>query len=260
MKQRYFIEIAYDGTNYFGWQIQPNHISVQERIQTVLSKLYNEPISIIGCGRTDTGVHAKQYFFHFDAPLERKKLKSSLKLMFPEDISLINIHKVAETAHARFDAIERSYTFHMHHKKNIFKRHYSLATDLKSLDMSKIQTACSVFEKEQNYLPLCKKNPSLEHHLSDVREVNFTLNEAKTEAIFEVRANRFLHNQIRRMVGALLNIGIGKLEVSELEEAMQNDGILKINDTVSAHALFLHSIKYPYICATNERQEKKHRL
>lgn len=253
MKQRYFIEIAFDGSNYFGWQIQPNHISVQERIQEVLSQLYNEPISIVGCGRTDTGVHAKQYFFHFDAPLERKKLKSSLKLMFPEDISLINVYPVEERAHTRFDATERSYTYHLHHKKNIFKRHFSLAADLKSLDMKQIKAACLVFEKEQNYLPLCKKNPSLEHHLSDVRSVKFTLNESKTEAIFEVTANRFLHNQIRRMVGALINIGLGKLEVSELEDAMQNEGVLKINDTVSPHALFLHSIKYPYICATNEQ-------
>lgn len=247
MKQRFFIEIAYDGTNYFGWQIQAKQISVQEKIQAVLSKLYNEPIKIVGCGRTDTGVHAKQYFFHFDAPLEREKLKSSLKLMLPEDISLINVYKVAATAHARFDATERSYIYHLHHKKDIFKRHYSLSTDLKNLDLNKIKAACIVFQKEQNYLPLCKKNPSLEHHLSDVRAVNFSLNETKTEAIFEVRANRFLHNQIRRMLGALLNIGIGKITVAELESAMKNNGTLKFNDTVSPHGLFLQTIKYPFI-------------
>ena len=106
-----------------------------------------------------------------------------------------------------------------------------------------------LFLNEKNYLPLCKKNPELSNHLSDVNEVSFLFSEDKTKAVFQVTANRFLHNQIRRMVGALLNVGNGRLEVSELEFAMQNDTLLKLNDTVSAHALFLHSIKYPYICA-----------
>lgn len=249
MTQRFFVEIAFDGTNYFGWQIQPNHTSVQEKLQEILSKIYNTEINIVGCGRTDTGVHAEQYFFHFDAPIERLRLKDSLNLMLPEDISLLAIHRVEATAHARFDATSRSYTYYLHHRKDIFNRHYSLATNLVDLDIEKINAACEVFLREKNYLPLCKKNPELNNHLSDVQQVSFLLSEDKKTAVFKVTANRFLHNQIRRMVGALLNIGIGKLEVAELEFAMQNDTILKRNDTVSAHALFLHSIKYPYICA-----------
>lgn len=246
--QRFFVEIAFDGTNYFGWQIQAKQVSVQGKMQEILSKIYNTEITITGCGRTDTGVHAQQYFFHFDAPFERQRLKESLTLMFPNDISIIEIYEVKHDAHTRFDATSRSYTYHLHHKKDIFNRHYSLDTNLKDLDAEKINAACQVFLKEKNYLPLCKKNPELSNHLSDVSQVSFLFSEDKTKAVFQVTANRFLHNQIRRMVGALLNIGNGKLEVAELEFAMQNDTLLKLNDTVSAHALFLHSIKYPYIC------------
>ncbi|MGB0886095.1 MAG: tRNA pseudouridine(38-40) synthase TruA [Chitinophagales bacterium] len=247
MKQRYFLEIAYDGSNYFGWQIQPKQISVQEAIQKVLSQFYNQEIKIVGCGRTDTGVHAKQYFTHFDAPFHREKLENSLRLMFPEDISLLAIHKVSNEAHSRFDATERSYTYYLHHGKDIFNRQFSLATKLKNLNFEAIEEACKIFVQEKNYEPLSKKNDTLNNYHSMVSKAIFTVNETKTKAVFEVTANRYLHNQIRRMLGTLLNIGQGKLSVKELEEAMQNNTLLKRNDTVPSHGLFLHSIKYPYI-------------
>lgn len=247
MNKRYFLEIAFDGANYFGWQVQPNHISVQEKITKVLSSLYNQPVKIIGCGRTDTGVHAKQYFLHFDAPIERKNIFESIKMMFPEDIQLINVHEVHAEAHARFDATERSYTYHLHQKKNIFKRHYSLGVDLKKLDLDKINKACEVFLRQTNYACLCKKNPELKDYISKVSVAKWTITDDNETAQFSVTANRFLHNQIRRMVGALLLVGSNKLSISELESAMENNNSLKYNDTVKANALFLHTIKYPYI-------------
>lgn len=247
MNKRYFLEIAFDGASYFGWQVQPNHISVQEKISNVLSSLYNQPIKIVGCGRTDTGVHAKQYFLHFDAPIERQNIFESIKLMLPEDIQLINVHEVEPEAHARFDATERSYTYHLHQKKNIFKRHYSLGVSLNKLDLAKINQACEVFLKQTNYACLCKKNLALKDYISKVQIAQWTMSDDKETASFSVTANRFLHNQIRRMVGALLLVGTGKITVSELESAMQNNISLKHNDTVKANALFLHSIKYPYI-------------
>tara|TARA_B110000037_G_scaffold217941_1_gene279974 strand:+ start:4152 stop:4895 length:744 start_codon:yes stop_codon:yes gene_type:complete len=247
MNKRYFLEIAFDGASYFGWQIQPNHISVQEKISNILSSLYNQPIKIVGCGRTDTGVHAKQYFLHFDAPIERQNIFESIKLMLPEDIQLIKFHTVSQEAHARFDATERSYTYHLHQKKNIFKRHYSLGINLNKLDLAKINQACEVFLNQTNYACLCKKNPALKDYISKVKIAQWTMSDDNETASFSVTANRFLHNQIRRMVGTLLLVGAGKITVSALESAMQNNIPLKHNDTVKANALFLHSIKYPYI-------------
>lgn len=246
-KKRYFLEIAFDGTNYHGWQIQPNKKTVQGTISKIISKLYDEEVKIAGCGRTDSGVHAKQYFFHFDTTKERKNLFVSVKLMFPNDIQLINIHKVDLKAHTRYDATERSYTYYLHQNKDIFKRYYSLGDNLVDLDINAIKAACTLFTQESNYKHLSKNNPQLESYTSKVIKAEWKMSSDKTEAIFQVTANRFLHNQIRRMLGVLLNIGKGKTDLAELANALKHDIPLKHNDSVSPNGLFLHSIKYPYI-------------
>lgn len=247
VKQKYFLEIAFDGTQYHGWQIQSNKKTVQGTITSILSKLYNEEIKIVGCGRTDSGVHAKQYFFHFETNKERKKLFDSIKIMFPKDINLLKIHEVDSDCHTRYDATERSYTYYLHQKKNIFKQYYSLGENLKDLNIEEITKACKLFTQEDNYKQLSKNNPKLNSYTSKVINAEWQISKDKTEATFQVTSNRFLHNQIRRMVGVLLNIGIEKTSVSELEQAMKEDLILRLNDSVPPHALFLHSIKYPYI-------------
>ena len=247
MKKRYFLEIAFDGTNYFGWQVQPNKKTVQQTIQEIVSKLFNEEIKIVGCGRTDSGVHAKQYFLHFDTTNKRTKIIDSLKLMFPNDIQLINVYEVDNEAHARFDATERSYSYYLHHKKDIFKRYFSLDEDLQVLDEKAIKQACKLFTKESNYKHLSKNNKQIDNYISKVSKAEWIFSEDKTQAVFHVTANRFLHNQIRRMLGVLLNIGKGKIYLKELENAFQKDIPLKINDSVLPKALFLHSIKYPFI-------------
>ncbi len=247
MKQRYFLELAFDGTNYFGWQIQANQISVQEKVSDILSTLYNTEISIVGCGRTDSGVHAKQFFAHFDTAVIRTNLFERLRFMFPKDIELINVHKVASDNHARFDATQRSYTYNLHQRKNIFKRHYSLGVDLNKLNLEEINNACKVFLEQKDYSQLSKKRPGIDNYLSDVSHVEFILSKNKKTAVFKVSANRFLHNQIRRMLGVLLNIGLNKISVLDLKNAMTNNKPLHINDTVAPNGLFLHSIKYPFI-------------
>lgn len=247
MKQRYFLELAFDGSAYFGWQIQANQISVQETISTILSKLYNEKIDIVGCGRTDTGVHAKQYFAHFDAPTERTNLFERIKLMFPKDIQLLKIHKVSNEAHARYDATNRSYSYFIHQRKNIFKRHYSLGIDIKNLNTNLIQQACELFKKEKNYFPLSKKNDLLDNYNSTVTKAEWLINKDEESIVFNVSANRFLHHQIRRMVGVLIHIGTNKINIEELENAMKNNTSLIYNNKVPANGLFLHSIQYPFI-------------
>ena len=247
MLKRYFLKIAFDGSNYHGWQIQANHNTIQETITKILCQLFDEKIKIVGCGRTDTGVHAKQYFFHFDTSKERKKLFDSIKIMFPKDIQLLNIYEVDIKSHARYDAIERSYTYNLHQKKDIFKRHFSLEEDLKNLNIDAINKACILFVQETNYQQLCKNNPNAKNYISKIKKAEWKISSDKKQASFHITANRFLHNQIRRMLGVLLNIGKGKVSLEELENALKNNTTLKYNDTTPPNGLFLHSIKYPFI-------------
>lgn len=245
--KRYFLEIAFDGTNYSGWQIQPNKKTIQETIKKLLSQLFNEEIKITGCGRTDTGVHAKQYFLHFDTSTTRETLFDRIKLMLPKDISLIKIIEVSKESHSRFDATERSYTYYLHQKKNIFKRYFSLGENIENLNNELILEACKIFTKYSNYKQLSKNNPTINNYISKVSKAEWKISRSGGDVEFSVTANRFLHNQIRRMLGVLLNIGKGKVSLEELENALKNNISLKYNDAVSPNGLFLHSIKYPFI-------------
>lgn len=245
--QRFFIEICYEGTNYFGWQRQPEFISLQQIIEETLSKLYATPITIVGCGRTDTGVHAKHYFFHFDAPKERPNLKFILQKMFPKDIGVLNVYPVAENAHTRFDATERTYWYFLDEEYDVFRRNQSWNYPLSELNFDLIYKACELFTQYDNYIALCRFNPELKNHLSKVSQAEWCFFEAEKRVIFKVKSNRYLRNQIRRMVGCLVDIGRGAITVEELEESLKNGTELKYNRSAPPQGLFLWQIKYPYI-------------
>jgi len=138
---RYFIELSYNGKNYHGWQIQPNEISIQETIEKAMSLLLNINISVIGCGRTDTGVHASQFYLHFDYdhPIDKEKLKFMLNSFLPEDIAIFQIISVVDDAHARFQALSRSYQYNIYLGKNVFQKDLSLKVSHKNLDVDLIE-------------------------------------------------------------------------------------------------------------------------
>jgi len=245
--KRLFLEISYDGTNYFGWQRQPDFISVQQAIEEVLSKLYAEPVYIVGCGRTDTGVHANQYFMHFDAPKERENLKFILQKMLPKDIGILNVHDVEPNAHARFDATERTYWYFLDQDYDVFRRNQAWWYPLNELNFEQIYKACELFTSYDNYIALCRFNPELSNHRSKVSEAEWCYFKSEKRVIFKVKSNRYLRNQIRRMVGCLVDIGRGKLSLEELEDALKNGTELKYNKAAPPQGLFLWQIKYPYI-------------
>lgn len=245
--QRLFLEIAYDGSNYFGWQRQPEFISIQQAIEQVLSKLYDTPIYIVGCGRTDTGVNAKRYFLHFDAPKERENLKFILQKMLPKDIGILNVHQVEPSAHARFDATERTYWYFLDETYEVFRRNQTWWYPLSELDFTQINEACKLFTKYDNYIALCRFNPELSNHLSKVTRAKWCYFGPEKRVIFKVQANRYLRNQIRRMVGCLVDIGRGKLSLQDLEESLRNGTPLKYNKASPPQGLFLWNVKYPYI-------------
>lgn len=244
---RYFAEIAFDGSAFFGWQRQKQFYSVQEAIETVLTKLYNQEVKIVGCGRTDTGVHAKQYFFHFDAPLERENLLFILQKMMPKEIAVLALYEVDAKANTRFDATARTYWYFLDENYDVFRRNYMWHYPLSELNMAAIQEACALFTQYENYTALCKINPELSNHNSKVYEAEWCYFKPEKRVIFKVSSNRFLHSQIRRMVGCLTDIGRGSLSVNDLENALAHEKEMKYNRTAPPQGLFLWKIQYPYI-------------
>lgn len=245
--KRFFVEIAYDGTHYFGWQRQPDVLTVQQVIEETLSKLYAQEITIVGCGRTDTGVNAKQYFFHFDAPKERQNLAFILQKMFPSKIGVLGVHEVEPTAHARFDATERTYWYFLDENFDTFRRNQTWWYPLSTLNFDEIYKATKLFTQYKNYTALCRFNPELNNHDSYVTQAEWCYFKPEKRVIFKVKSNRYLRNQIRRMVGCLIDIGRGTLNVNELEQALKHGTEMKYNRAAPPQGLFLWQIKYPYI-------------
>ncbi len=245
--RRLFIEITFDGSNYFGWQEQKHSSTVQETIQNILSTVYDQKIKITGCGRTDAKVHANQYFFHFDTSKKRAHLKSILNKMLPKDIYVKQCIPCSINQHARFDAAQRTYWYFLDGSYNVFRRNISWTLDLESLNHNLIHEACKLFLQHNNYKRLSKHNPENNNQLSDVTQAEWCYFKADNKAIFKVAANRFLHNQVRRMLACLINIGTAKISLKQLQEALNKETPLPYNNIAPPQGLFLWQIKYPFI-------------
>lgn len=241
---RYFIELSYNGKNYHGWQIQPSDISVQEVIEKGLSTLLNEPTAIMGAGRTDTGVHATQMFAHFDTEkvFKTEDLAYKLNSFLPKDIAITRIFNVKSDAHARFDAKARSYRYRIALKKNAFT--FDDAYYVKQhLDIDKMNEASEILFKYKDFQCFSKSN-------TDVKTYNCTIMKAHwyskdDELHFEITADRFLRNMVRAIVGTMINIGLGKIEVDELHQIIKSKNRSEAGYSVPAHGLYLTKVVYP---------------
>ena len=248
---RFFIEISYKGTNFSGWQRQDNAISIQEKIENTLSKLYNKSIYIVGCGRTDAGVHAKQYFFHVDLDEHRFSdidLNYKLDMMLGKDIAVRNVIQVHNDAHARFDAISRSYQYVISFRKDPFK--YGLYYDYDQAekpDLEQLYIAANLIKEYKAFYPFCKSNSDVENYNCDIRNIKWT-QVSKDILVFEISANRFLRGMVRLLVGMCINVATNKLTLEELRSSMDSQQRLTRPWSVPAEGLFLSSITYPYIC------------
>ena len=245
IKKRYFLHLAFDGTNYHGWQIQLNDHSVQQEIKNALEKILNVPINLLGCGRTDAGVHAKQFYAHFDCskPLPDKFI-IRINSVLPRNIAIYDIHEVAPYANARFDAYERGYEYYIHTKKNPFVREYSYEFPHHPLNWDLIQEATQLLLQYKEFKPLVK---------SDGERTKFTceLKSASWEQVsefqwkFSIRSNRFLYNMIRRIVGAMILIGRGQLSLHDFKKIMDEQGEFRIVKLATPNGLHLCLVKYP---------------
>ena len=244
---RYFFEIAYVGTNYHGWQKQQNAVSIQQVIEEKLALLQSgDKIPITGCGRTDTGVHARQFFFHADVEFSNlKKLTFQLNNMLPFDICILNIIKVEDFAHARFDASRRTYKYYIHTKKNPFIDRFSLYQN-KSINIAAMNKACEFFLGDHDFTSFSKLHTDVKTNLCSISSISWTAVD-KERIVFEITANRFLRNMVRAIVGTMLEIGTGKSAPESIVDIIDAKDRSLAGFSVAAHALFLEKVSYPFI-------------
>jgi tRNA pseudouridine38-40 synthase len=251
--QRYFIELAYDGTNYHGWQVQPNAVTVQEVLEKALTTLLRQPVEIIGCGRTDTGVHAKEYFAHItpqppeggaeDAVQKFLQGVRGLNALLPPSIAVKNIIPVHADAHARFDATLRTYEYHVHFEKDPFLNGYSwLLRDRPNLEL--MNRAAAIIMEYTDFSCFSKSNTQVKTNNCKIAKAEWK--ETKSGIVFYISADRFLRNMVRAIVGTLITIGKGDMQPEDIHGVIESKNRSNAGMSVPACGLYLTEVKYPY--------------
>lgn len=245
---KYFLEIAYNGTAYHGWQIQDNAVSVQEKLNQALSVLLREEVETIGAGRTDSGVHAKQLFVHFSSHAQvlenKERFVHSLNALMPFDISAKRLIGVSAEAHARFDATQRSYEYHVHFQKDPFQHGFSWQLRDKP-DVEKMNIAALDLLGRQDFSCFSKSNTQVFTNYCDIKRAEWLWEGERL--VFHISADRFLRNMVRAIVGTLMEIGLGKKPIEHIKEVIQSMDRSKAGTSVPACGLYLTEVHYPYI-------------
>ncbi len=241
---RYFIDIAYKGTRFHGWQIQPNAKTIQKEVEEAFSTLLKEQISMLGSGRTDAGVHAIQQIAHCDIQNEINfdDLTYKLNSFLDTDISINKIRKVKEDAHARFSATSRTYHYYIHGQKNPFKNERSYYFG-PSLNLDLIKKGCEIIYDWKNFGCFTKVHTEVNHLNCDILYTQwFRKNNGH---LFVIRANRFLRGMVRAIVGTLLEVGQTKMSIEELNLALMSGDRAKAGMSAPAEGLYLTRVEYP---------------
>lgn len=244
MKKRYFIHMAYNGTRYHGWQIQPNAISVQQVLEEKLSLLSRYTIKVIGCGRTDTGVHAADFYAHFEVNdvVDTKYLVFKLNTMLPHDIVVFDIFEVKEEDHARFTALSRTYQYFIHNFKDPFKKGTSYFVK-DALDVEAMNEAGKIMTNYIDFTSFSKTGTDVKTNNCEVEYAHWK--QIGDSYVFEVKADRFLRNMVRATVGTMLDIGRGRFKPEDMHTILQAKSRCKAGYSVPAEGLFLYKIEYP---------------
>lgn len=242
-KLRYFLEFSYNGTAYHGWQNQPNALSVQAVIEKALSMLLNHAIAITGAGRTDAGVHAKQMFAHFDTAmvLDTSDLVYKLNSFLPKDIAIHTLFRVKPEAHSRFSAISRTYLYRVALKKNVFNVNAAYYVK-QPLDIASMKLASKILLEYKDFQCFSKSNTNVKTYYCTVLQAEWFVKDNEIE--FVIKANRFLRNMVRAVVGTMIEIGLGKLSVEDLHTIIQSKKRSEAGFSVPAHGLYLTKIEY----------------
>lgn len=250
--QRYFLYFAYDGTNYHGWQVQPNAVTVQQQIEYSLSLLLRVKTEVVGAGRTDTGVHARMMVAHFDdprseesriEPLDCANLVYKLNKVLPPDISVYGIYPVVSDAHARFHATARTYYYYLYVEKNPFVRSYACRSHA-MLDFQKMNKAATSLLRCDDFTSFSKLHTDAKTNLCRITKAEWS--EVETGLWrFEITADRFLRNMVRAIVGTLMEVGRGKITVEDFAAIIEAKNRCSAGESMPGNALFLVDVVYP---------------
>lgn len=244
---RYFLRLSYNGAPFCGWQRQPNAVSVQQTIEEALQTVFRSPIPIVGAGRTDTGVHAACMYAHFDLPTPLKdkgNIIKSLNHLCGKNIAIYSLIEVDDNAHARFDAISRTYKYYISHRKNPFNS--ALTWYINSpLDYEKMNQAARLLLEIDDFTSFAKLHSDAKTNICDVREAYWRA-EKDDVHVFTITADRFLRNMVRAVVGTLIEVGRGKMDIDRFKAVIQERDRCAAGMSVPAHGLFLYNIVYPY--------------
>lgn len=246
---RYFLELSYNGTRYNGFQEQPQGVTIQSSIENALSILLRHPVKVVGCGRTDTGVHALQYFVHFDTDeTPSKEFIYKLNSIIGYDIVFLKLSPVHAEAHARFDAISRSYEYVIDFVRSPFRQETAFYCPYSNhLDLNKMQEAAQLLLQYEDFTTFCKSHTDSKTKICKLTRSEWVFNSDTQQLVYHVTADRFLRGMIRLIVGMCLNVGKGKTSLEEVKEALEKKEILKSAFSAPAQGLFLKDIKYNFI-------------
>jgi tRNA pseudouridine38-40 synthase len=246
LSQRYFIEIAFQGTRYHGWQIQANAPTVQAELNRCLSLLTGEEVTTTGAGRTDTGVNACSFTAHFDSSRKGlsgdRKFLHQLNSVIPDDISILGIRAVMESAHARFDALDRTYNYRMHARKDPFSRGLSWFFP-QALDLENMQEAGKILLEYNDFKCFSKSHTDVNNYQCIITQAFWKFADDKLE--FSITANRFLRNMVRAIVGSMIDIGLNKNDLKGFRAVIESRDRSRAGQSVPAHGLYMTSIRYP---------------
>lgn len=242
--KRFFVYLKYDGTAYHGWQSQPNANSVQAEMERALSTLIREDVQIVGAGRTDTGVHARMMAAHFDTDkdIDCQQLAYKLNRLLPRDIAVDRVEPVPQDMHARFSATARTYHYYVHTYKNPFLRAYSYELPYK-LDFERMNAAAALLLDVNDFAAFCKSNSDVKTTLCKVTEARW-VRDTDTQWHFVIRADRFLRNMVRAVVGTLVDVGRGRMDIEDFRNVIAGKNRQNAGESMPGNALFLEKIEY----------------
>ncbi len=246
LKHRYFLQLAYKGTSFYGWQLQPDKPTIQGELTRALSTLLKEEIEVTGAGRTDTGVHARYYIAHFDSVqkgLEKdEKLLYGLNSVLPEDIAVYRIIPVPHTAHARFDALSRTYRYYITTRKDPFLKDTAYLYHVR-LDLPLMNRACRILMQYRDFTSFSKVHTDVKTFHCNILDARWTQEDHLY--VFTIRADRFLRNMVRAIVGTMMEVGEKKIDLEAFRKIIETKDRSAAGKSVPAHGLFLTEIKYP---------------
>lgn len=243
---RYFLELCFDGTAYHGWQIQDNAKAVQGEVNKALSTVLQTDCFVTGAGRTDTGVHAMQMFCHFDAEINESdadKLIYQLNSVIPSDIAFKSVVRVKDDANARFDASSRSYLYQIVQEKDPFLINKAWYYPFK-INLELMNEACDILKSYRNFASFSKSGSDVKTDICDLKHALWTKNGGII--LFNISADRFLRNMVRAIVGTMVEIGRGKMDLAEFRKVIESSDRSKAGFSVPPCGLYLKSISYPY--------------